>query len=116
MSGHSAVDRERRRQSMSQACTFQLSGIALALGAAFGSAQAVEPIAPANVDPAAPASMNVDASTASLGLGYASDDARRFGQYHGINEDGFYGLIDFNWVRRDDETGTWTRGFGRNFG
>ena len=73
--------------------TFKLSGTAVALAAAFGSAQAVEPIVAANVDPAAPASLHVDASTASVGLGYATDDARRFGQYNGINEDGFYEVV-----------------------
>src|SRR5262245_11177184 len=96
--------------------SFKLSGIALALAAAFGPARAVEPITTQNIDPAAPASLNTGASTASVGVGYASDDARRFGQYNGINEDGFYGLIDFNWVRRNDETGTWTRAFGRDVG
>jgi len=88
----------------------------MALAAAFGPAQAADPIGPQNVDPRAPASMHTDASTASVGVGYATHDGRRFGQYNGINEDGFYGLIDLNWVRRDDENGTWTRIFGRDVG
>ena len=90
--------------------------IAIALAAAFAPAQAVEPVAPQNIEPVAPAAMNTAASSASIGAGYASHDARRFGQYNGINEDGFYGLLDFNWVRRDEQTGTWTRIFGRDVG
>jgi len=101
---------------MNRPGTFKISGIALALAAAFGPARAVEPIVTQNVEPAAPASLNTGASTASVGVGYASDDARHFGQYNGINEDGFYGLLDFNWVKRDDGTGTWTRAFGRDVG
>ncbi len=101
---------------MNRPGTFKISGIALALAAAFGPARAVEPIMTQNVDPAVPAALNTGASTASVGVGYASDDARRFGQYNGINEDGFYGLLDFNWVKRNDETGTWTRIFGRDVG
>jgi len=101
---------------MNRPGTFKISGIALALATAFGPARAVEPIVTQNIDPAVPASMNTGASAASVGIGYASDDARRFGQYNGINEDGFYGLLDFNWVKRNDETGTWTRIFGRDVG
>jgi len=101
---------------MNRPGTFKISGIALALAAAFGPARAVEPIVTQNIDPAAPASMNTGASSASVGIGYAGDDARRFGQYNGINEDGYYGLLDFNWVKRNDETGTWTRIFGRDVG
>ena len=101
---------------MNRHWTFRRSGMAIALAAAFGPAQAVEPIAPQNIEPAAPSSVHTAASTASVGLGYTADEGRRFGQYNGINEDGFYGLIDFNWVRRDDATGTWTRLFGRDVG
>src|SRR5262245_25357985 len=101
---------------MKRPSTFPLSGIAIALAAAFGPAHAVEPIAPQNIDPLVPNSVNTDASIASVGIGYTADNGRRFGQYNGINEDGFYGLIDFNWVRRAEDTGTWTRIFGRNVG
>jgi MtrB/PioB family decaheme-associated outer membrane protein len=101
---------------MNRLGTFKRSGVALALAAAFGPARAVEPIVTQNIDPAAPSALNTGASTAGVGVGYASDDARRFGQYNGINKDGFYGLIDFNWVKRDDESGTWTRIFGRDVG
>ena len=55
-------------------------------------------------------------STASIGLGFADSDGRRFGQYNGINESGAYGLLDLDLVRRDDATGTWLRFRGRDLG
>jgi len=55
-------------------------------------------------------------STIEFGLGYADSDGRRFGQYNGINEQGVYGLLDAELVRRDDATGTWLRFRGRNLG
>lgn len=54
--------------------------------------------------------------TASVGLGYADNDGRRFGQYNGVNEEGFYGLLDLDLVKRDDATGTWLKFYGRNLG
>jgi len=101
---------------MNRPGTFKISGIAIALAAGFGPARAVEPIVTQNVEPAAPAALNTGASTASVGIGYATDGERRFGQYNGIKDDGFYGLLDFNWVKRNDENGTWTRIFGRSVG
>jgi hypothetical protein len=77
---------------------------------------AVEPIQTENIDPRAPNSLNTGASEASVGIGYANDATRRFGEYNGIKENGAYGLLDFNWVKRNDETGTWTRIFGRDVG
>ena len=101
---------------MKRAGTFRTSGMAIAVAAAFGPAYAVEPIQTQNVEPAAPASLNTGASAASVGAGYTADSERRFGEYNGVTKDGFYGLIDFNWVKRNDETGTWTRIFGRDVG
>lgn len=87
----------------------RMTGIAAAMLAAFGSARAEQP------EPLAPTGLNTEASVVSLGAGFrANDDARRFGEYNGITESGAYGLIDFNLVRRDDETGTWTALTGRN--
>src|SRR5262245_6777071 len=85
-----------------------MTAIAAALIAAFGPAHGAEVLAPSGV--------NTAASSASVGLGYTPDDGRRFGQYNGINEKGTYGLIDFNFVKRNDETGTWLNLFGRNVG
>ena len=55
-------------------------------------------------------------STIEAGAGYLSDDAPRAGQYNGVREQGGYLLLDIDLLRRDDETGTWTRLFGRNLG
>jgi MtrB/PioB family decaheme-associated outer membrane protein len=55
-------------------------------------------------------------SSARLGLGYLSDDDRRFGQYTGVRNQGAYLLLDLDYLKRDDATGTWTRFFGRNVG
>jgi MtrB/PioB family decaheme-associated outer membrane protein len=87
---------------------FRVTGLTAALLAAFGSAHAAEPMAPSG--------LNTAASAASVGVGYADEDARRFGQYNGVNESGAYGLFDFNFVTRDDATGTWLGVFGRNVG
>jgi len=84
------------------------TGIAVAVLAAFGSARAAQP------EPLAGSELNTEASSVSLGVGLSSKDSRRFGEYNGITERGAYGLIDFNLVKRDDETGTWTQLFGRN--
>jgi MtrB/PioB family decaheme-associated outer membrane protein len=84
------------------------TGIAAAMLAAFGGARAQ------SVEPLAPSALNTEASSVSLGVGLTPNDGRRFGEYNGITRDGAYGLIDFNLVRRDDETGTWTQVFGRD--
>src|SRR5215470_6484427 len=83
------------------------TAIAAAVLAAFG-ARAEQP------EPLAGSQLNTEASAVSLGAGLAANDGRRFGEYNGITREGAYGLIDFNLVRRDDETGTWTQLFGRN--
>jgi MtrB/PioB family decaheme-associated outer membrane protein len=56
------------------------------------------------------------ASELSLGAGYVFDDNQRFGQFNGLNEKGLYPLIDFNLVKRYNDTGTWLKFFGRNLG
>jgi MtrB/PioB family decaheme-associated outer membrane protein len=55
-------------------------------------------------------------SSVSVGIGYVSDDNQRFGQYTGLNEDGAYGLLDLDYIRRDEATGTWLKLNGRNLG
>jgi MtrB/PioB family decaheme-associated outer membrane protein len=93
---------------MSARGTFRVTGVATALLAAFGTAQAAEILAPSG--------LNTAASSASIGLGYTPDNGPRFGQYNGINEEGAYGLLDFNLVKRDEATGTWLNFYGRNVG
>ena len=60
--------------------------------------------------------MHLEANALGAGLGYAANDGPRFGEYNGINRKGTYGIFDLNAVTRDEETGTWTRLFGRNIG
>jgi MtrB/PioB family decaheme-associated outer membrane protein len=55
-------------------------------------------------------------STVSVGVGHVSKDNQRFGQYTGLNEDGAYGLLDVDFVQRDEATGTWLKLNGRNLG
>lgn len=55
-------------------------------------------------------------STVSVGLGYVNEDNQRFGQYTGLNEEGAYGLVDIDFVHRNDATGTWVKLLGRNLG
>jgi MtrB/PioB family decaheme-associated outer membrane protein len=71
---------------------------------------AISPALAAELDPAKPV------SEVRAGVGYATEDGRQFGQYNGINERGFYGLFDLDFLRRDDATGTWLHFFGRNIG
>jgi MtrB/PioB family decaheme-associated outer membrane protein len=55
-------------------------------------------------------------STFSAGIGNVSAKGQRFGMYNGLHDDGVVGLLDFSYIRRNDETGTWYRASGRNLG
>ena len=55
-------------------------------------------------------------SNVSVGAGYATEDAPRFGQYNGIKDSGGYFVLDGEYLRREDATGTWLRIRGRNLG
>src|SRR5262245_19761605 len=85
----------------------KIAGIAAAVLAAFG-ARAEQP------PPLAGSQLNTEASSVSLGVGLQANDGRQFGEYNGLTRKGAYGLVDFDLVRRDEETGTWTQLFGRN--
>jgi MtrB/PioB family decaheme-associated outer membrane protein len=85
------------------------TAMAAAVLAAFGpsSARAQEPAGTGlRLDPP---------SEISVGAGYVFDDNQRFGQFTGLRDKGWYGLLDFNLIKRFDETG-WLRFFGRNVG
>lgn len=84
------------------------TAIAAALCAAFGNAQAAE-------DDAVQA-LTKPVSSVSIGLGYVDGEARRFGQYNGMNDNGTYGLLDLDIVNRDDAKGRWLRLKGRDLG
>ncbi len=55
-------------------------------------------------------------STFTAGIGNISTTGQRFGMYNGLRDDGMVGLLDFSYIRRNDETGTWYRASGRNLG
>jgi MtrB/PioB family decaheme-associated outer membrane protein len=53
--------------------------------------------------------------TLGVGANNAADQARRLGQYTGLNKDGAL-LLDFEVQRREEATGTWTSILGRDLG
>jgi len=50
------------------------------------------------------------------GIGVVDDANTRFGQYNGMTKERGYLLLDGEYVRRDDATGTWLGITGRNLG
>lgn len=86
---------------------FRLTALCAALSAAWG---------PALADDAAIAALTKPESSVSIGLGNWSNDRPQQGIYDGMRDARLYGLIDFDFVRRDDATGTWTTFRGRNLG
>lgn len=82
--------------------------MAAALFAAYGSASAQE------VDEIM--ALTKPSSSIAVGMGYLSKDAPRFGIYSGLREEGAYGLLNVDIVKRDDATGTWFKLNGRNLG
>ncbi|MBI3570490.1 MAG: MtrB/PioB family decaheme-associated outer membrane protein [Gammaproteobacteria bacterium] len=85
-----------------------LSAIAAAMLTAYGSVEAAE------VDEVT--QLTKPESSVSVGASYLSHDNQRFGQYTGMRDEGAYGILDFNFVNRDDNTGTWFKLDGRNLG
>src|SRR5688572_13034939 len=80
------------------------TAIALGLAAAFGArAQEIE-------------ELSKPSSEISVGAGYVTNDNLRFGQYNGMRDEGWYGLLDFDLVRRNDATGQWLQFSGRDVG
>lgn len=54
-----------------------------------------------------------------FGLGVVDEDARRFGRYNGLDEEGGYGVLNIDWYRRtahDDPDPSYTRVSARNLG
>ncbi len=84
-----------------------LSIIAASLAAAFGPVRAEDDAVARLIQPH---------SSLSLGLGYLTEDAARFGQYTGLREEGVYGIANVDVVRGDDDSGRWLRLTGRNLG
>lgn len=94
---------------------FRRKLIALAALAAFN---------PAYAEDEAPdiAQLSKPSSSVSIGLGATSGNSRdrrdraQFGTYNGLRKDNVHGLFDFEYVKRDDVTGTWLNMEGRNLG
>ena len=62
---------------------------------------------------------NPNITAVSVGAGAVSGDSNTrslFGQYNGLRKDDAYLLLDLDFVRRDDATGTWTIFEGRDLG
>ena len=84
--------------------------LVLAIMAAFGPAHADDEI-----------DKLIKPDTASVSTGVAGTIGSRkdrsiAGQYNGWGDTETAVLLDFNYVQRDDETGTWTKAEGRNLG
>jgi MtrB/PioB family decaheme-associated outer membrane protein len=63
--------------------------------------------------------LTTPSSSVSVGIGgvvSGDDSAKRFGMYSGMNKGDPYGLFDLNFVKRNDETGTWIILQGRDLG
>lgn len=55
-------------------------------------------------------------SEVSIGAGFVSEDNRRFGQYSGLRDEGFYGKLDLDYRSLDKTDGRWLKVYGRNLG
>ncbi|RZI42034.1 MtrB/PioB family decaheme-associated outer membrane protein [Herbaspirillum sp. HC18] len=89
---------------------FSQKVMVLAIFAAFGPAHAQEDIAEF---------IKPDTTEVRAGLGAVSGDSKDraiWGQYNGMRKNDFYGLFDFDYIKRDDEAGLWTNFQGRNLG
>jgi MtrB/PioB family decaheme-associated outer membrane protein len=83
--------------------------LALALLAAFGPARADDDLA----------QYTKPESMISAGVGAVSGDSNDralFGQYNGMRKNDVFALVDIDYARRDEETGTWTILQGLNLG
>lgn len=87
---------------------FPRSLVALAVLAACGTAHAEDAV-----------QLPQPESSVSAGLAAVSGDSKDrtiFGQYNGMRKDDAYLLLDVDYLKRDDATGTWTSVQGRNLG
>ncbi len=89
---------------------FSRTALALAMLSAFGAAYA---------DDAAVREQTQPSSSVTVGVGAVSGDTQDrslFTQYNGLRKDDAYLLLDVDYVKRDEATGTWTIVQGRNLG
>ena len=95
--------------------------LAVAVAAALGPAHAQQqPAGDAKPEPAAEAASTSEvAAWVGVGVGWASGDSAErafFGQYNGLRDRDFHGLIDFGYMRRDEAAGTRVDFTGANLG
>jgi len=97
---------------MSRAMSVELKllPLAAALLLAFGNAYAQQ-----SEEVRALTSPDTGSLTLGVGGNNAADQAKRFGQYTGLNKDGAL-LLDFEVVKRDEANGSWTSILGRDLG
>lgn len=95
---------------MNKSNDFRLLPITAALLAVFGNAYAQ--------DSGEIHDLVTPSRSLSVGVGAVNNtqDAKRFGQYTGMNKGDPYGLFDLSLIRRDDSTGTWVIMQGRDLG
>ena len=97
----------------------QPTALAVALLAAFGPLHAQTSDAKPAEAAAAEAKTSVMEASVTAGGAWASGssaDRAFFGQYNGLREQGVYGLLDFDYSRRDSADGTSTGLIGTNLG
>jgi len=85
----------------------KLTTLSIALMPAYGSVLAQD----ATVD-----ELTKPDSSVSIGVGNWSADRPRQGQYDGMRDQGTYGLLDADVVKRNDATGTWLKLKATNLG
>jgi MtrB/PioB family decaheme-associated outer membrane protein len=89
---------------------FSQKVMVLAILAAFGPAHAQDDVAEF---------IKPDTSVVRAGVAAVSGDSKDraiWGQYNGMRENDFYGLLDFDYIKRTEETGLWTTLQGRDLG
>lgn len=89
---------------------FTKTAIALAVLAAFNPAFAEDADITQFIKPE---------SSIRVGVGGVSGDSKDraiFGQYNGMRKNSVYGLIDFDYLNRDEDTGTWLTLKGQDLG
>lgn len=91
--------------------TFKLTALSATLLAAYGPARA-DAVAAA----VAVAEFSKPESAVAVGIGNWSANRPQQGIHDGMRNDGAYGQLDANIVKRDDATGTWTTFTARNLG
>ncbi len=92
---------------MTKQQTFRLTVLSASLMTAFAPAMAEDPTV---------AELSKPESTISIGVGNWSRDRHQQGMFDGMREGKGYGLLDFDLIKRADDTGTWLTLRGRDLG